>query len=350
MKVFAVLVLFCIAMNCVFSQVVEDVSQDNHMDIAKTEEVMVSGYKYPYRWNNGLTGDAVQFKEVWGYVLSDYVSEVNEDSSLTDIGLFAAEIDTFGNVVKIPSRSLVSDFAGRVHLVAICESRSLSHFILADSSLRKKIARTLVDASKEFDGVQIDFELVPPEDAENYLSFLKYLKKKLNGKLLTVCVHARTRTLERDAEDYKTLGSVADRIMIMAYDEHWGTSAPGSIASMDWCKKIAEYSLTIWPADKYILGIPFYGRTWPNVDWRKAWYFEGINRIQHENDILLVERENDIPYFTFKKEITISGWYEDAHSITMRSRMYRDYGFNSIAFWRIGHEDDAVWQWIKSGE
>ena len=314
----------------------------------ETDEVMIPGYANPYRWNRELKGEAVNFKEIWGYVIPDYIDEYNKNAMLTDIGLFAAEIDIFGNLSKVPQRSAVADFKGRVHLTAVCDSRSLSHLVLSSGKLRTQVANDLALAAREFDGVQIDFELVPPEDAENYLLFLKYLKKKLGKKPLTVCVHARVKTLDRDAESYSEIGKVADRIMIMAYDEHWSTSAPGAIASMDWCRSVAEYALSLWPAEKYIMGLPFYGRTWPEENWRKAWYFEGINRIMHENNVDVVIRENDVPYFSFKKEILVTGWYEDAHSVVERSRMYKDMGFQSLAFWRMGQEDAAVWQWIKS--
>lgn len=351
MKIVCAAALLLLALHPVISQAApEPLNAGDLLDITESEEVMVPGYKYPYRWNNGMTGDAVHFKEVWGYMIAGYVSEYNTESDLTDIGLFAASVDTFGNVVNIPSRSLVADFPGRVHLVAVCDGRALSHFVLAASSLRKKAVRTLAAAAEDFDGVQLDFEYIPPEDSDNYLSFLKYLKSKIGKKQLTVCVHARTKKLERDAEDYAAIGKVADRIMIMAYDEHWSTSAPGSIASMDWCRRVADYALTVWPPEKYIMGAPFYGRTWPDKNWRQAWYFEGINRILHEQNVAHIERENEVPHFTFTTEVTITGWYEDAKSLTARARMYKDYGFSSVAFWRIGHEDDAVWQWIKAEE
>ena len=134
--------------------------------------------------------------------------------------------------------------------------------------------------------------------------------------------------------------------MIMAYDEHWTKGPAGSIASYNWCEKIANYAKTVWPANKYILGLPFYGRTWGSEPVTRAWAFNGMNRLAHENNVIKIERENGIPHYTYKTEVTVTGWYEDAHSNVIRSRMYQSKGYNNIAFWRMWQEDCAVWEWI----
>ena len=46
-----------------------------------------------------------------------------------------------------------------------------------------------------------------------------------------------------------------DKIIVMAYDEHWATSAPGAIASLSWCKKIADYASSVIPKEKLVIAI-----------------------------------------------------------------------------------------------
>lgn len=316
--------------------------------------VMYPAYTYPYKWNSEISGEPVLFDEVWGYVLESRLNDYDKTTPLTDVALFAASVNIYGELKNIPKRSLIGpEFKGRVHLVTICESTSLSHFCIDPSyGCRDKIVKALLDASKDFDGLQIDWELIPERDAANFLSFLKELKDGLGEKPLTVCVPARIKTRKNDVYDYKKIGKIADRIMIMAYDEHWSRSDPGPIASYTWCEKIADYAKTIWPASKYIMGLPFYGRTWANKSIQQAWIFNGMNRQAHENDVEVIERDNGIPHLTYTTEVTVSGYYEDAHSSVCRSRMYQSKDFNSIAFWRMGQEDCAVWEWIgntKSG-
>lgn len=310
--------------------------------------MMYPTYTFPYKWNSEIKGEPVLFDEVWGYVMISRLKDYDDTTPLTDVGLFAAEINSYGELVNVPKRSAVGkNFKGRVHLVTICESTSLSHFCVDPKyGVRSKIIKGLLEAVEEFDGLQVDWELVPERDADNYYTFLKELKRGLGKKPLTVCVHARTKTLQKDPEDYKRIGKVADRIMIMAYDEHWSSSAPGSIASMDWCEKIVDYAKTIWPENKYIIGLPFYGRIWGDKSVKQAFAFNGMNRMAHENDVVSIERERGVPHYKYTVSVNVEGWYEDAHSIVERARMYKSKGINCIAFWRMGQEDEAVWDWI----
>ncbi len=310
--------------------------------------VMYPGYTFPYKWNSDIKGEPVLFDEVWGYVMISRLKDYDDMTPLTDVGLFAAEINSYGELTNVPKRTAVGkNFKGRVHLVTICESTSLSHFCIDPKyGVRKKIVEGLLEACEEFDGLQVDWELIPSRDADNFLSFLKELKKGLGKKPLTVCVPARTKTLQQDVYSYEKIGKIADRIMIMAYDEHWTGGPAGSIASMDWCEKIADYAKTVWPANKYIFGLPFYGRIWGNKSVKQALAFNGMNRTAHENGVVTIERERGVPHYKYKVEVEVEGWYEDAYSNVERSRMYKQKGYNCIAFWRMGQEDVAVWEWI----
>lgn len=310
--------------------------------------VMYPGYTFPYKWNSDIKGEPVLFDEVWGYVMISRLKDYDDMTPLTDVGLFAAEINSYGELTNVPKRTAVGkNFKGRVHLVTICESTSLSHFCIDPKyGARKKIVEGLLEACEEFDGLQVDWELIPARDADNFLSFLKELKKGLGKKPLTVCVPARTKTLKQDVYSYEKIGKIADRIMVMAYDEHWTGGPAGSIASMDWCEKIADYAKTVWPANKYIFGLPFYGRIWGNKSVKQALAFNGMNRTAHENGVVTIERERGVPHYKYKVEVEVEGWYEDAYSNVERSRMYKQKGYNCIAFWRMGQEDVAVWEWI----
>lgn len=316
------------------------------------EAVMRKGYTHPYRWNK-VEGEKVRFNEIWGYVLADRVSEWERDAPLTDIGLFAVEVDCYGNLERAPSRSLIKNFAGRVHLVAVCQSRSLTHFVIdARFGKRDRLVKDLVAACEDFDGLQIDYELVPKLDGEDFAEFLRLLKKGIGSKRLTVCVHARTKKLQSDVEDYERLAKICDQVMIMAYDEHWATSAPGSPASMEWCRRVGEYALSILPQEKYIIGVPFYGRSWEITDDRTAgaWVFNGSSRRLYENGVEEIKREDGVPYFEFEKQVKVIQYYEDATSLVQRCRMYQSQGFSSVAFWRMGQEDVAFWDWIEIAE
>ncbi len=295
------------------------------------------------------TGDAVEFHEVWGYVMQDREYEFNNTMPITDLCYFSADIDCYGEIEKIPNASRIKNYKGRKHLVVTCESRSLTHFVLDPQfGVSKKIVETLGKASSSYDGIQIDFELIPKRDGENFRKFISDLRKRIGQeKWLTIALPARVKTLENDVFDYTKIEPLVDRIIIMAYDEHWSTSKPGAVASMEWCERIADYAKTVLPKKKLVMGIPFYGRTWQDENYGKAWYFSGINRILGENNMHTVEREDSVPYFTFTKQIKVTGYFDDTFSLVARLRLYADKDIDRIAFWRIGQEDPSFWTWLK---
>ena len=206
----------------------------------------------------------------------------------------------------------------------------------------------ILAASEPFDGIQVDYELIPGKDSDNFMTFLKLLSAgaRKKGKLFSVCVPARVKTISDDTFSYPKIAELSDRVMIMAYDEHWSTSLPGPIASVSWCEKIANYALTVIPPEKLVMGLPFYGRSWANEKTAQGWYFSGINRIIDQYDSGKVEYVNDIPTVDIKMDVNVTCWFEDAYSTVQKLRLYTSRGISYAAFWRIGQEDPEIWRWI----
>jgi spore germination protein YaaH len=288
------------------------------------------------------------FGEIWGYLLAGREAALNLDYPLSDIGYFGAEIDSYGQLVTVPRRSTISGFKGRVHLVVACNSRSLTHFVLMEgSAVRRQLVDDLLKAVQNYDGLQIDFEYVPARDGGAYRSFLAELREGLGAKMLTVALAARIRTIRDDVYDYAKILPLVDRILVMAYDEHWSGSAPGPIASIAWCKQVAAYALDAAGEEKLIMGIPFYGRAWSSVNPAGAYIFSSIERIKRENNIDEISREDGIPAFTYEIPVSVKVFYEDVFSLSVRMEMYRSMGVKSIGFWRLGQESPAVWNILK---
>jgi len=290
------------------------------------------------------------FREIWAYVLADREAAFRPSLPLSDIGYFGAEINSYGTLVDVPKRGKLRFFSGRVHLVVACNGRALSHFVLKPGSdERRKLIADLLAAAKDFDGLQIDFENVGQRDAEPYFTFLKELRAGLGNKMFTVALAARSRKIADDVYDYEKILPVVDRILVMAYDEHWSGSAAGSIASLAWCRRVADYSLKVIGKEKLIMGLPFYGRAWAKPNHAGAYIYTTIERIIKENNVKTIRRENGIPVFDYDATVSVKVYYEDEYSLSARMEMYRNMGVAAIGFWRLGQETPAVWPLIKLG-
>jgi spore germination protein YaaH len=288
------------------------------------------------------------FNEIWAYLRTDREWALKQNYPISDLVYFAAEIDIYGKLTDVPNRRNVGKFPGRVHLSVISNDRARTHFILEPgSALRRQLVADLLEAAKPYDGLNIDFELIPGKDGDNFLSFLKELRDGLGNKMFTIAVPARTKTIGDDAFNYEKIKPLVDRIFVMAYDEHWSTSAPGSIASLKWCRSVADYALKTLGPEKLVMGLPFYGRAWGDVNPSMAYVHSGIERIKKENSISDVRRENGVPTFTYKTTVKVTAYYEDVYSLNLRSGMYRDAGVTSIGFWALGQEDTSIWNFLK---
>lgn len=303
-----------------------------------------------------VEGEPVSFKETWGFVLQKYEDEYNPEFPLTDVCHYYADLNCYGEMIDVPKRSnLVVAEGTRVHFGMCCQSVSLTHFVInPEFGLRDKVISDIVKAASDYDGLQLDFEYVPRRDKNAYLEFVKEVRRQLDeqGKeqMLSVCVPGRYKISESDIYPYKELSQLCDRVFVMAYDEHWSTSKPGPVASTEWSKNVVDFAVTQIPEDKLVMGMPLYGRTWSNKSTSRDWYFETLARTLKENGVKKINYEDEVPMFTYKTEVEVTGYFNDIHSVVNFCRIYKDAGANKVGFWRVGFEEENFWDWISIEE
>lgn len=289
----------------------------------------------------------VAFDSIWAYLMKGEERFFDTSYPVSDIGYFGATMNSFGKLVDVPDPAALASFPGKKHLVvAEVTNRALTHFCLNPAyPVREQLLGDIVLASKGYDGVQIDFELVSREDAAHFLSFLVDLKERIGkDKVLSIAVPARIKAIKDDAYDYKKLARVADTIIVMAYDEHWSGSAAGPVASMDWCRRVATYSKKAIGTSKLVMGMPFYGRSWTDNRLAKAYKFSTLDTLLKEKAIQDIQRRQGVPWFEYQETVRVKVFYEDTVSIVQRSMMYRVAGVRSVSFWRLGQEDPLIWK------
>ena len=286
----------------------------------------------------------ITFDEIWVYLMKGEEQFFKPEYPITDIGYFSAEIDAFGNLVGIPQRAKIKNFAGRTHLViAQVNNRALTHFAIDPKfPIRAKLIEDIIKAARDFDGLQIDFEVVPKEDRENFYSFLRSLKSRLGRKPLSVAIGARTKYVS-DAYEYDKIAAIADRIIIMAYDEHWSSSAPGAVASLEWGSKVAIYALQNIEPSKLVMGLPFYGRAWASINPARAYKYSGILKLTQDKNISNIEFKDGLPFFRYQETVDVTVFFDNAETTMLRANLYYGSNIRNIAFWRLGQEEISVW-------
>ena len=116
--------------------------------------------------------------------------------------------------------------------------------------------------------MDIDFEYVPPEDADAYAAFVRSVRERLSPAGYTVFAALAPKTsaaqqgLLYEAHDYAALGSAADRALLMTYEWGYALSAPMAVAPINKVEQVVRFAVSQVPPDKLFMGIPNYGYDW----------------------------------------------------------------------------------------
>ncbi|SDF66779.1 Spore germination protein YaaH [Sporolituus thermophilus DSM 23256] len=225
--------------------------------------------------------------------------------------------------------------------------------ILSDPALRTKTINNIVKVAREkpYDGVNIDFEQLKPEQKDNLIAFMAELYPKLKAlnKTVIVSVFPKIDVHEsvHGAYDYGALAKNADFIQVMLYDRHWATSEPGAIAPIDWYEKNLKYAIEqAGGPHKVIAGVSAYGYDWPAEKGKAAEtikYVDAIVLAEKYGAKILYDEAVQAPHFKYKDHEV---WFENDRSTAAKLDVVAKYNPAGIAIWRLGQEQPEIWPLI----
>jgi len=271
--------------------------------------------------------------------------------------------------------------ANDIHVVPTVSSTWDSRNIiqmLKDPKLRARHIEAIMQVARSplIDGIDIDYENLPPESRQGFGEFIALLANALHteGKTLSVTVPAKVRsddggTLSHFA-DYAALGRVADQIRIMAYEYHGKNGGPGPNAPIWWMRQVIAYAVTQVPREKIILGIHLYGYDWGGKETPALWWsdtqalktrYGGVERFV-ESDARGVVGESVLTYTLIRSpcppdffdcapyvEEKHTVWFVDARYVALAWDSVREFGLGGMVMWRPGGEDPAIWDALNAG-
>lgn len=206
---------------------------------------------------------------------------------------------------------------------------------------------TLVE-DNGFDGVNLDWEGIAPGEQNAFTSFVQRLAQVFHqhGYYVTLSLPAETSYQPQNswtgAYNYAALAKSADLLMIMAYDEHYAGGAPGPIASPSWVQSVLNYTISVVPPRKVILGIPGYGYDWGGSGAVALSYGQAQGL---EEQYTHQSGQNHFVYVQDGQ--THSVWFEDTQSLLSKINLVSGYELRGIALWRLGIEDPKIWDFLQ---
>lgn len=237
----------------------------------------------------------------------------------------------------------------------------LTHEAFKDFETRQNIIRQLLAFSQQYqlNGINLDIENVREEDGPLVTQFVREATPYLHQAGLIVSMDITFITDGNWSAFYERekLAETVDYLMVMAYDEHWGTSPKaGSVASFPWVEHNLQNLLEVVPKEKLILGVPLYTRLWEIKDTgeissksmkmaeAKEWLAEkGVTPVYDESS-----GQNYAEFYDPAAQTTYRMWLEDDLSLKKRAELAAKYELKGVASWSRYFADETAWLALSS--
>ena len=148
-----------------------------------------------------------------------------------------------------------------------------------------------------------------------------------------------------------------DYMMLMAYDQYWaGSPVAGPVSAIPWAEWTIQATLEEVPAEKLVLGVPFYTRLWRETTsdgkttvTQQAYSMKGVSEWMRKNGVTpALDPETGVMYAEKKiGQENYKVWIEDKDSLKSRLDLANKYGLAGVAAWSRGFESPEVWDVIS---
>lgn len=343
----------------------------------------------PFKENSDATPATQRFNGiVYGYL--PYWAELNDPipwQHLTHLAYFSVEMNSDGSLGldhgwESFGASLVE--AGEAQGVAVVltatyMSNSGIRTLLDNPTSRQAAIDNLIAKVQAVGGhgVNIDFEFVPSAEAgesptpkENFVTFMTDLTTAFHASIPGSHVSLATPAVDWNGSyDYDELATNTDGMMIMGYGYHWKSGNPGPLAPVasgdTWGVHNLSWTINDYKqwgleenSDKFILGLPLYGRDWPSTDHTVPGQATGdgaaISLAQCDtrwNNEKLWDEDSQTPYRLYFDEGNPHQFFcEDIPSMEAKFDLIHTATMGGVMFWDLGKvgANHSVWSAVDA--
>ncbi|HEY4032277.1 MAG TPA: glycosyltransferase [Caulobacteraceae bacterium] len=229
------------------------------------------------------------------------------------------------------------------------DGRAAANVIL-NSVARKALIANLADQAQKrgFAGYIFDLENLPDRAVKAYPTFLAEARAALKpiGREVWTTAPFDDRTW-----DLTALQASTDTVVLMAYDEHWLTSTPGSPASQGWYQENLADTLGKMDPQRTIVALGSYGYDWTK---RGGKWDTAEAQSFHESTVIAADSSVDIdfdsdaltPHFDYQDHedgLSHQLWFLDAVTMFNQMKVTDPFRPRGYGLWRLGDEDPGVW-------
>lgn len=318
----------------------------------QTDEVLTISYTEPKLGALQVTG--------YAYPFIDLSLLRKTLPYLTYLIPFTYGITPSGGLVDLDDGALLAlaqeyNVSTLMHLSTLTESGNFSNelasLVLNNESIQDTLISSVIATieRKGYQGLDIDFEFVLPEDRIAYAQFINRLRETLNPLGYTVLAALAPKTsaeqkgLLYEGHDYPLIGEAANAVLLMTYEWGYTYGPPLAVAPINQVRRVVDYALEEIPANKMYLGIPNYGYNWTLP------FVRGDSRAVSISNVTAVDTAREYgaeisfdalaatPYFRYTDENAVQHevWFEDARSIREKLALAVASNFRGVGYWNL---------------
>ena len=309
-----------------------------------------------------------------GYAFPNISMEVLQDTLpyLTYLSIFSYQVRPDGSLITINDTPLIeaarrANVAPMMVITNIEEGASFSSALANSILTNEQVQNTLIEniisvlQSKNYFGLDVDFEYIYPDDRENYNNFMRKLSSSLRalGYILTVALAPKLSAdqmgLLYEAHDYPVQGALVDHVILMTYE--WGyTYGPAmAVSPANMVARVLDYAVTAIPSEKILMGMPNYGYDWtlPFVQGTAARTLSNTGAVQQALEVGARIRYDTIaqaPFYNYydSERRRHEVWFDDARSVQARLRLVDEYNLGGVSYWTINRFFPQNWLVLDS--
>jgi spore germination protein YaaH len=196
-------------------------------------------------------------------------------------------------------------------------------------------------AQGKYQGIVLDFEGHAPADTALTTRVVRAFADSARRHGASVVAMA-IPAADTAAYPTRRFMSVVDLLIVMLYDEHWSTSAPGPIATPAWVRRTLSQRVAEVGPSRIIAALPVYGYQWRTTQPATPVSFDDARRAAVQASVELVRDPASQSLHAIQPgdwEL----WQSDAQLLRALRAEVLSLGVTKIALWRLGLEDPGVW-------
>ena len=314
-------------------------------DVRPSGCLAVNGYAYPYIQRNLLRSILPYLSQLTPF---SYRFEGSRLIPLQDEALVSAALQSrTAPLLCLANLDAQEQF-----------SSELVHQLLSSEIQQQSLIAELMEAvdRRGYQGIDVDFEYVPAEDARAYARFLAQLRQALHSRRLPLSAALAAKTSANqpgrlyEGIDYHLIAQAVDFALLMTYDWGYLSGPPMAVAPLPQVRKVVEYALTEFSPEQLYLGIPNYGYNWP-LPFREGNRAVSVNNVEavrlawNRHAAIRYDETAQAPWLRYVDEQGVEHevWFEDARSIQAKLNLAFDYSLYGVGYWNLDRPFPQNW-------